>query len=249
MKKLTTIIAMFLFINHVNADTLQEQFINLKTDYYELEEKIENIENTRLDKIYPIGSIYETTNYSTVEQVNEALGGTWERYGNGKTLVGVDSTDESFNTVNKTGGTSTTTLVTANLPSHTHSIPALSGTAASAGAHTHTRGTMNIAGSFKLRGLPKSVDNAMGGTNGAFSTTVTSWSGAHKVLSFSNVNPANYDAVTFTASNNWTGATSSAGAHTHTVNTTANTTGAIGSGVSFTNLGPYITVYRYKRIS
>ena len=248
MKKLTTIIAMFLFINHVNADTLQEQFINLKTDYYELEEKIENIENTRLDKIYPIGSIYETTNYSTAEQVNEALGGTWERYGNGKTLVGVDSTDESFNTVNKTGGTSTTTLVTANLPSHTHSIPALSGTAASAGAHTHTRGTMNIAGSFKIRGLLYSDDNIMTCT-GAFYRSVVSWSGSHWILNTQSATPANYDLVSFDASKNWTGATSSAGAHTHTVNTTANTTGAIGSGVSFTNLGPYITVYRYKRIS
>lgn len=249
MKKLIVIIlSICLFIESENAMTLEEQLIELKNNYKELDIKIENVENSILNKTYPIGSIYETTTYSTVAEVNNALGGTWEVYGSGKTLVGVDSNSENFNTVNKTGGNSSTTLSVSNLPGHTHSIPVLSGTAASAGAHTHTRGTMNIGGTFQIRGLMGGADNVMGYT-GAFSRTVDNWSGAHFVLSTKSVNPATRNTVTFDASKNWTGATSSDGAHTHTVATTANTSGSAGSGTSFTNLQPYITVYMYKRVA
>ena len=38
-----------------------------------------------------------------------------------------------------------------------------------------------------------------------------------------------------------------AGAHSHTFSTLRSTTGSSGSGTSFTNLGPYITVYMYRR--
>ena len=36
--------------------------------------------------------------------------------------------------------------------------------------------------------------------------------------------------------------------HSHSVTTKASTTGSTGSGTSFTNLPPYITVYMYKRV-
>ncbi|MEI3507734.1 MAG: phage tail protein [Bacilli bacterium] len=51
----------------------------------------------------------------------------------GKSVVGKSSTKS----ISSTGGSNTSTLTAANLPSHNHSIPALSGTAASAGAHQH----------------------------------------------------------------------------------------------------------------
>lgn len=136
-KILLVLITLFLFINNVNAQTTDEQLTELKNNMDSLIEKLNNNETNRLDKTYPIGSIYKTTIYSTAKEVNEAIGGVWEKYANGKTLVGIDPDDENFNEVNKIGGSSTTTLVAGNLPSHTHSIPALSGTAASAGAHTH----------------------------------------------------------------------------------------------------------------
>ena len=69
------------------------------------------------DIFYPVGSIFQSidgTDPSTL------IGGTWERFGNGRVLVGVDETDSDFSTSNKTGGAKTHTLTIAEIPSHTH---------------------------------------------------------------------------------------------------------------------------------
>lgn len=57
-----------------------------------------------VNQFYPIGSIYQST-----EATNPAtfMGGTWERFGNGKVLVGADETDGDFSTVMRTGGAKT----------------------------------------------------------------------------------------------------------------------------------------------
>lgn len=57
-----------------------------------------------LEQCYPIGAIYQST-----EATNPAtfMGGTWERFGNGKTLIGVDEGDSDFNTSHKIGGAKT----------------------------------------------------------------------------------------------------------------------------------------------
>lgn len=54
-----------------------------------------------LDSFYPVGSIYQST--SSVNPTT-FMGGTWERFGNGRVLVGVDENDADFNTSGKTGG-------------------------------------------------------------------------------------------------------------------------------------------------
>ena len=65
---------------------------------------------------YPIGSIYMST-VST--NPGTLLGfGTWVAYGQGRMPISADGTY----TAGSTGGSATTTLVEANLPSHTHSI-------------------------------------------------------------------------------------------------------------------------------
>ena len=57
-----------------------------------------------LDKLYPIGAIY----ISTVNtNPNSFLGGTWASFGSGQTLVGVDTGQTEFNTVEKAGGAKT----------------------------------------------------------------------------------------------------------------------------------------------
>lgn len=50
---------------------------------------------------YPVGSIYLSVN-----NINPSkwFGGTWEQIAQGRTLVGVDTSDSDFNTVKKTGG-------------------------------------------------------------------------------------------------------------------------------------------------
>lgn len=50
---------------------------------------------------YPVGSIFITT---TNTNPGTFIGGTWESYGTGRTLVGVDTNDNDFNAANKMGG-------------------------------------------------------------------------------------------------------------------------------------------------
>lgn len=51
--------------------------------------------------VYPIGSIYISVNNTNPSSL---FGGTWESFATGRTLVGVDTSQEEFNEVEKTGG-------------------------------------------------------------------------------------------------------------------------------------------------
>ena len=82
--------------------------------------ELANLEKTLLDKFYPVGSIYISTSLSTVQQVNNTIGGEWEVYGKGQTLVGIDTNQEEFKTINQIGGEKTHTLTVEEMPSHTH---------------------------------------------------------------------------------------------------------------------------------
>lgn len=57
--------------------------------------------NNVVDMIYPIGSIYLSVNNVNPSSI---FGGSWESFGTGRTLVGVDTSQTEFNTVEKTGG-------------------------------------------------------------------------------------------------------------------------------------------------
>ena len=70
-----------------------------------------------LYSFFPIGAVYisvTSTNPSTY------FGGTWVQFGQGKTLVGVNTSDTDFNTVEKTGGEKTHKLTINEMPSHSH---------------------------------------------------------------------------------------------------------------------------------
>ena len=75
------------------------------------------IKKVVLDTYFPVGSLYLTVGN---ENPNTTIGGTWVRFGNGKTLVGVDTNDSNFNSVEKTGGEKTHTLTINEMPSHKH---------------------------------------------------------------------------------------------------------------------------------
>lgn len=71
-----------------------------------------------LKKVYPIGSIYisvSSTNPGTLFGF-----GTWSAFAAGKTLVGLNSSETEFDTVEETGGEKTHQLSTAELATHTH---------------------------------------------------------------------------------------------------------------------------------
>ena len=69
--------------------------------------------------LYPIGSIY-----MSVVNINpsEYFGGTWERFGEGRTIVSVDSSQSDFNTSMKIGGEKAHVLTINEMPSHNHNI-------------------------------------------------------------------------------------------------------------------------------
>lgn len=72
--------------------------------------------NITLLDIYPIGSIYMSTNGINPSSL---FGGEWENYGQGRTLVGVGTSDKEFKE-NETGGESSHTLTIEEMPSHRH---------------------------------------------------------------------------------------------------------------------------------
>ena len=73
------------------------------------------IKKVVLDTYFPVGSLYLTVGS---ENPNTTIGGTWVRFGNGKTLVGVDTSQTEFNTIEKTGGEKTHKLTIDELPNH-----------------------------------------------------------------------------------------------------------------------------------
>ena len=72
-----------------------------------------------LKKVYPIGSIYLSIN-STNPSVY--FGGSWQQIAQGRTLVGVNTSDSDFNTAQKTGGEKTHKLTVNEIPAHTHVV-------------------------------------------------------------------------------------------------------------------------------
>lgn len=79
-----------------------------------LEHTLEKLRN----QMYPVGSLYFSTNRTSPATI---YGGTWERYGKGRTLVSVDESDTDF-TAGKTGGEKTHVLTMDEMPSHRHAL-------------------------------------------------------------------------------------------------------------------------------
>ena len=77
-----------------------------------------------IDAVYPVGAIFTTvTNYADSAAVVTAIGGTtWTAFGAGRVLVGLDSSDTDFDTVEETGGAKTITLDVTQIPAHTHDV-------------------------------------------------------------------------------------------------------------------------------
>ena len=52
-----------------------------------LENKVSNLKSEVINEIYPVGSIYMSTEDDTIEKVQSKFGGKWEVYASGRTLV------------------------------------------------------------------------------------------------------------------------------------------------------------------
>lgn len=107
------------------------------------------------------------------------------------------SAELNINNIQVNGTVGGTALTVAQLPPHTHE-----GSTAPAGNHAHTRGSMNITGSFW-------GENECYGADGAFSR-----SGAGNANKTEG-NNGNQNNISFNAANTWTGETSYNGQHQH----------------------------------
>lgn len=125
------------------------------------------------DAIYPVGSIYISTNNTNPGIL---FGGNWEAYAQGRTLVGNGTSDQQF-IAGSTGGESNHTLTVKEMPSHTHTQNSHShNNTISIGAHSHTTSVKtrnNTAGISKDYGT--NGDHFCGQTGGTLVWT-SSWS-------------------------------------------------------------------------
>ena len=158
---------------------------------------------------YPVGAYYISSNATSPATL---FGGTWERVQDRMILAAGSSY-----TAGSTGGSATKTLSVANMPTHSHSC-------SSTGNHTHTRGNMNITGTFT------NTDDSY--TTGAFYVTSSNFG--------TDGGDAPQHIYGFDASRSWSGATSSNGNHQHTI-------GNNGSGTEFNIMPPYIVAYVWRR--
>ena len=209
-------------------------------------------------KVWPVGSIYTSVSPTSPATL---FGGTWEEFGTGKSLVGIDTSDSDFNTVEKTGGSKTKTLAIGNLPAHTHSVNINTN---GAGSHSHSVAAVNAGNqsanhthsvaAFNTEATAPtdsyvSYNNAANlaprcsYTGAAESYTIlaltTTRSHTHKVPAHNTGGQSANHTHTVPAHNTGTVAN-----HTHNVN---GDTGSTGSGTALNVQNPYITVYMWKR--
>lgn len=115
-------------------DKVAKEYLQNETDIDNLYEKtvdesglitqsdIRELMNQLKLEMYPVGSIYISTND---KNPSEYIGGTWESYGEGRTIVGAGTGTDSNNVqkvfqINETGGEYQHTLTVNEMPSHNH---------------------------------------------------------------------------------------------------------------------------------
>ena len=186
-----------------------------------LENKVSNLKSEVINEIYPVGSIYMSTEDDTIEKVKERFPNTkWEVYASGRTLVSAGTYTKSdgstivYNAGDK-GGNVSTKLTTSNIPTLS-----VTGTTSSNGEHKHSE-FGHVYGSGRTETLPAQT---LGVIDGYYK-----WS-------FNSEIGGGYTAL---------GITGSSGAHTHTFTGTYTNN----SLKEVSTQDPYMVTYMYKRVS
>lgn len=212
-------------------------------------------DSTDLNKIYPVGIV---TWFNSNVNPNTALPGlTWTYLNNGVgrtiRIAAANGSD-----VATTGGSDSVTLAVGNLPSHTHSFSAttssfdygtkgtnstgghahsVSGTTSAAGNHDHHLGLLLVNGGDALYGYT-TVDNGLPRT--------LDWLD-RRDNKFPNTN------TTGNHTHTWSGTTSGAGDHSHSVgigahsHTVRGNTGSTGSGSAFSVTNQFYKLMAWVR--
>lgn len=187
---------------------------------------------------FPVGSVFiavVSTDPATL------LGyGTWSAFGAGRVLVGLDSGDTDFDTVEETGGAKTKAISAhsgATVSDHAAHVHSGSGDHSNH-QHVYTDVVNHVHTTTSLRGA------STGGATTVASGLTTGSDTSSTAVSFDTGNPTGGTAV---------GATSvetAAITHGNTGNPTATITHTVGQASAHTDLNvvqPYITVYMWKR--
>ncbi len=211
-----------------------------------------------LDKIYPVNSVYLTYDKNNP---GNFLGGTWEQFGQGRTLIGQGRTTDDNALAkdfveNDTGGEYYHTLSANELPSHNHSINISGTTGSNNRGHTHNYNHATSVQGYAL--LPDEIPThahavnigsaseeaigyglAPGGgfaDRGVVTGRLTRTSDFGKGKSHSHGLNTSADTSTGESQN-----------HTHTFSYSGNT-GSSGNDVnSHNNMPPYIVIYFWRR--
>ena len=217
------------------------------------ENRVEEIANTKTNTTlatwcpFPVGAIYMST--TSANPGTFWTDTTWQAFATGKTIIGIDTSDTDFNSVNKTGGSKEVVLTVPNLPIHSHTVGdnSHSHTANGVGDHSHTLNDHAHYLPPHQHGSGWGERNQTGywgnwpGTNGYRGSSSTDWDNNMFLTS-----PVDQ----------WTNGAgavgmSGSGAHSHTINATthSHTLSNTGSNTAHSNLQPYVVTYIWKRIS
>ena len=216
------------------------------------ENRVEEIANTKTNTTlatwcpFPVGAIYMST--TSANPSTFWTGTTWQAFATGKTIVGIDTSDTDFNSVNKTGGSKEVVLTVPNLPTHNHTVGdnSHSHTVNGVGDHSHT---LNDHAHY----LPPHQHGSGWGEQNH-----TGYWGNWPGNNFRGSSSTDFDNNMFLTSpvDQWTNGAgavgmSGSGAHSHTINATthSHTLSNTGSNTAHSNLQPYIVTYIWKRIS
>ena len=174
----------------------------------------------------------------------------------GRIPVGRDSTQTEFDALAETGGSKTSTLITANLPSHQHGVGTI--VPNTIADHLHSVGTI----------LPNTIADHSHGVGTILPNTIADHVHAHTFAiadhSLSRSLTSGTTSTTYekagigngtpsTLAHTFTGSITAGGGHTHTMtgstavggghaHTMSGSTALEGSGTAFSNLAPYIVV-------
>ena len=216
------------------------------------ENRVEEIANTKTNTTlatwcpFPVGAIYMST--TSANPSTFWTGTTWQAFATGKTIIGIDTSDTDFNSVNKTGGSKEVVLTVPNLPAHSHTVGdnSHSHTANAVGDHSHV---LNDHSHY----LPPHQHGSGWGEQNH-----TGYWGNWPGNNFRGSASTDYDNNMFLTSpvDQWTNGAgavgmSGSGAHSHTINATthSHSLSNTGSNTAHSNLQPYVVTYIWKRIS
>ena len=200
-------------INELNYD--ESNSTSIENRLSALENKISTLE----DKIYPVGSIYMSLTDETIESVTEKFGGTWEKYAQGRTLIGEGTSTDSNGLV------------------QTFKANDSGGSMSKSGNYTPSGSISNYNG--KSGDTALSIEQTPAGLARITYNSSNNWSlGVW----------ASYGNGYTVTMKDQAGYGSYGSGHNHTINHSHTFTGTK-SSISVAGLDPYVVTYMYRKIS